>query len=120
VRAPHLKAFIEPKRKFALCRLRLNSFPLRVCTGKFEKVKGSKKKDERLPRHLRLCRVCGQDMVEDIKHFLFGCSVYEEVKAKFPAVFAYSCPADVFNHHDQCELAHALYDMLQHRHMCLS
>ncbi len=93
---------------------------MRVTTGRYEGtgLRGT-------PRAERLCRLCsrrGHTHVEDIRHFLIECPAYAAFKAKWAEVFRsnLAAPADLLNQPNQAAVAHAIYDMVQHRKAALN
>jgi hypothetical protein len=116
-------------------RLR-NLAQLRMGCAHLEVEQGRKCRPK-VPRHDRLCKLCsGEDAtlarrlaafsrtgtsrnVEDLKHFLLECPVYDDLRAACPAFPAnwYSslpdpgCVALVMRHEDQAALANTLYHM---------
>jgi hypothetical protein len=119
---PHLKSFLEYyKDKRTLARLRVSSFPLRVCTGRNE---GSGEVNEdgsrgtrRIPRDQRTCKVCGNThAVEDLKHFLLECPHYAQIRSRWSNVFGnHTTPSAVLGQANQAKLARAVCDMLYER-----
>lgn len=127
--APHMKLCLSFVVARNLAQLRIGSAHLEVEQGR--------KRREPVPRADRLCRLCsGQDAtlsnraavlartgtsnnVEDLKHFVLECPVYDDLRAACPA-FAEpasvdladpECVASVFEHAEQSALAHTLYKM---------
>ena len=127
--APHMKLCLSFDVARNLAQLRIGSAHLEVEQGR--------KRRESVPRADRLCRLCsGQDAslsnraavlartgtsnnVEDLKHFVLECPVYDDLRATCPA-FADpalvelddpDCVASVFQHAEQSALAHTLYKM---------
>ena len=113
-----------------------NLAQLRIGSAHLEVEQGRKRR-ESVPRADRLCRLCsGQDAslsrraavlartgtgnnVEDLKHFVLECPVYDDLRTTCPA-FADpalvelddpDCVALVFQHAEQSALAHTLYKM---------
>jgi hypothetical protein len=88
-------------------------------------------------RHSRLCRLCSgpdatpalrqavlgrtgtSDNVEDLKHFVFECPVYDDLRARCSALpaslyadlAAPDCMTRVFSHADQSGLSRTLFKM---------
>ena len=112
-----------------------NYLQLRIGCAHLEVERG--RKGRQVPRAERLCRLCsGEDAtlamrqavvsrtgtsqnVEDLKHFVLECPVYDDLRARcvaFPSS-VYSqlqspdCVAQVFGHTAQTSLAHTLYKM---------
>ena len=112
-----------------LAQLRIGSAHLEIEQGRKRRVS--------VPRADRLCRLCcGEDAtlahrqavlartgtsrnVEDLKHFLLECPVYDDLRAACPA-FPLSdavvlddpeCVRSVFQHGEQSALAYTLYKM---------
>ena len=116
---PHLKAFLTYKDRRTLMRLRVGSYPLRVCTGRNEgsgaaNATGDGRPGTRcIPRTQRTCKVCGT--VEDLKHFLLECPAYAAVKGEWAAVFEGRNSTAMVFMQDQPRLCRALRAMLQHR-----
>jgi hypothetical protein len=112
-----------------------NYFQLRVGCAHLEVEQG--RKGHQAPRAERLCRLCsGEDAslamrqaviartgtsqnVEDLKHFVLECPVYDDLRtrcAAFPSSIytqlqSPNCVAQVFSHSAQTSLAHTLYRM---------
>jgi sorting nexin-29 len=104
-------------------------------------VEQGRKRRPKVPREARLCRLCSGDdstlarrqavlartgtsaNVEDLKHFVLECPVYDEIRAAcaaFPVPVPASlddpdCLVDIFSHEAQSSLAHTLYKMKVHR-----
>jgi hypothetical protein len=113
-----------------------NLAQLRVGSAHLEIEQGRKRR-ESVPREDRLCRLCcGQDAslanraavlartgtsnnVEDMKHSMLECPVYDGVRAACPAFAGPAlvqlddrdCVVAVFQHPDQSALAHTLDKM---------
>jgi hypothetical protein len=126
--APHLKSFLTFRLKQSLIRFRVGGFPLRIATGRNEgsgraNASGGRQLGPRgIPRGSRTCHVCkSTEAVEDIKHFLLECPVYQSLRSKWSCVFeGHSDPASLLGQNDQYKLAAALHDLLQLRHRYLS
>jgi hypothetical protein len=56
-----------------LAQLRCGILPLKVETGRFNQI----------PLEFRLCTLCDQNSVEDECHFLFDCTLYDEIRTKY-------------------------------------
>ena len=109
-RSPHLKSFIPTHIKHMIIRLRCTSFPLAVQWGR----------QNNIPRSQRVCRACRVEgvhgYVEDDKHFLLECPMYDSTRARYPSIFhEHSTPQTVLNHEDQALLGQALRLMFQQR-----
>ena len=117
-----------------------NLAQLRIGCAHLEVEQGRKHRPK-VPRQDRLCKLCsGVDAVparrlavfsrtgtsrnvEDLKHFLLECPVYDDLRAACPAFppDVYStisdpgCVAFVMGHDDQAALAHTLYRMKTRR-----
>ena len=125
---PHIKLCLPFDVARNLAQLRIGSAHLEVEQGRKRRVS--------VPRADRLCRLCsGEDAslthrravlartgtsrnVEDLKHFMLECPVYDDLRAACPAFpFMYSetlgdpCVRSVFQHDAQSALAHTLYKM---------
>ena len=108
--APYLKCMFSLKGLQTLARLRVNSYPLRVCTGRMQGV----------PRALRLCQLCDSGEVEDLPHFLLRCPRYLAIRAQFGGLFDNVVDTVVFcNGQDHAMVAHAVVAMLQFRKVAL-
>ena len=120
-----------------LAQLRLGSAHLEVEQGR--------KRRPKTPRHDRLCKLCSADgatpahrpvvlqrtgtsrNVEDLKHFLLECPVYDDLRAACPAfpsdvydgLSAPGCVAAVMGHADQASLANTLFHMKTRRAVLL-
>ena len=129
----HTKLCLPFTRLKVLVQLRIGCAHLEVEQGR--------KRRPKEPRHERLCKLCsGEDAtlarrlavfsrtgtsrnVEDLKHFLLECPVYDSLRATCPAFppDVYStlshpgCVALVMGHDDQAALAHTLYHMKTRR-----
>ena len=104
-------------------------------------VEQGRKRRPKVPREARLCRLCSGDdatlamrqavlartgcsaHVEDLKHFLLECPVYDDIRvacAAFPTPVVdwldnSDCMAMIFSHEAQSSLAHTLYRMKARR-----
>ena len=129
---PHTKVL----GSFAVLR---NYSQLRTGCAHLEVEQG--RQGRRLERHRRLCRLCSgpdadpaarqavlartgtSDNVEDLKHFVLECPVYDALRARCPALpaslyfqlAAPDCMTRVFRHADQSCLARTLFKMKAHR-----
>lgn len=105
----HLTTFIPTHMKHMIIRFRCTSFPLAVQKGRRNKI----------PRSRRFCRACLEDLngpVEDDKHFLIECPIYDSIRTSYRCIFnEHSTPQSILNYTDQAMLAKALHSMLQHR-----
>lgn len=116
-----------------------NYFQLRVGCAHLEVEQGRKRR--RLDRHQRLCQLCSSEEtplavrqavlartgtsqnVEDLKHFVLECPVYDSMRSRCSALpatlYAHlddpDCMLAVFGHEDQTGLARTLYKMKVHR-----
>ena len=120
-----------------LARLRLGWHQLQVRSDRIKRATA------RLPRNLRLCRLCstegaafraqrvGVGCVEDVRHFLLECPAYHHLRDKCPSVFGralgesatqsvQSRLMSVFDCDQQDQLAHVVYTMTIFRNQCLS
>ena len=61
---------LSRRQRSLLAQLRLGILPLKLETGRFR----------RLTVEQRVCELCNSNSVEDELHFLFNCSIYEEVQ----------------------------------------
>ena len=121
--APHLKQFLLHHHKLALIRLRTGGYPLRIATGRNEGSgstnirQGHTHGHRYLERSNRTCLICNAlGAVEDLKHFLLECPAYAQLRQTYHAVFAgHTATATLLQQPDQCTLATAIYDMIQHR-----
>jgi sorting nexin-29 len=126
---PHTKLCLPFDIARNLAQLRVGSAHLEVEQGRKRRVS--------VPRAERLCRLCsGEDVslsvrqaivartgtsdnVEDLKHFVLECPVYDDLRATCPAfppldeldLEHSDCVSSVFQHHAQSSLAHTLYKM---------
>jgi len=126
---PHTKLCLPFDIARNLAQLRVGSAHLEVEQGRKRRVS--------VPRAERLCRLCsGEDVslsvrqaivartgtsdnVEDLKHFMLECPVYDDLRATCPAfppldeldLEHSDCVSSVFQHHAQSSLAHTLYKM---------
>jgi hypothetical protein len=127
--SPHTKLCLPFDVARNLAQLRIGSAHLEVEQGR--------KSRNPVPRANRLCRLCsGEDAtlsyrqavlartgtsnnVEDLKHFVLECPVYDDLRASCPAFPDPStvdlsdpdCVASVFQHVGQSSLAYTLYKM---------
>jgi hypothetical protein len=116
-----------------------NYFQLRVGCAHLEIEQGRKRR--RLDRHQRLCQLCSSEEtplavrravlartgtsqnVEDLKHFVLECPVYDSMRSRCRALpatlYAHlgdpDCMSAVFGHEDQTGLARTLHKMKVHR-----
>jgi hypothetical protein len=90
----------------AVAHLRVNSYPLRVCTGRRQRV----------PRALRLCQSCDSGEVEDLPQHWLRCSKYVLVRAQFGGISDGVVDTVVFsNGQDQATVVRAVVSVLQLR-----
>jgi hypothetical protein len=121
--ALHLKQFLLHHHKLALICLRTGGYPLRIATGRNEGSgstnvrQGHRHGHRYLERSNRTCLICSAPgVVEDLQHFLLKCPAYAQLRQTYHAVFAgHTATATLLQQPDQCTLASAIYDMVQHR-----
>ena len=70
---PYLNFMTNPKHAYALARFRISSHNLRVETGRYVKPK--------IPIEDRICLYCTSHCVEDERHFLLKCTLYNQERA---------------------------------------
>ena len=115
--SPHTKQLIPVGYKHELVRLRAMSYPLRIMTGRCERVRGADGKLVRLDRSHRLGLACRQPHVEDLPHFLLHCSAYDAIRQQWPAVFhQQASTASILSQSDQRAVASLVHAMLRQRH----
>ena len=131
--APHTKLCLPFDVARNLAQLRIGSAHLEVEQGRKRRVS--------IPRADRVCRLCSSEdavlshrravlartgtsrNVEDLKHFMLECPVYDDLRVACPAFPALAsidladpdCVAAVFQHDAQTSLAHTLYKMKARR-----
>ena len=66
--APHLLADLSKALRSKLSRLRLGLVPIRIETGRMA----------REPVNERVCPMCQEGKIENIEHWLFECSAYDQ------------------------------------------
>lgn len=127
--APHTKLCLPFVMLRNLAQIRIGAAHLEIEQGRKTRVS--------VPRPARLCRLCGGDdallvhrlavvartgtsqNVEDLKHFLLECPMYDDLRGGCPAFPPISsallsdphCVASVFQHAEQSALAKTLYKM---------
>jgi hypothetical protein len=133
----YARAAASKHTKLCLPFARLKTYAqLRVGYAHLEVEQGRKRRPV-TPRARRTCKLCSgedaqlssrqrvllrtgrSDNVEDLKHFVLECPVYDDLRAAcvvFPSdVYSRlndpTCMADVFGHDDQAALANTLYHM---------
>ena len=76
----YVKLNMYKNERSIMCQFRSGVLPLRIETGRFigEKL------------NQRVCRFCNTDVVEDEKHFLFHCALYNKLRTTYSA--------DIFTH----------------------
>jgi len=125
--APHLRHWMPPPLRIALCRLRLSMSDLRVDRGRHARP--------RVPRQQRLCMAHStldpHDAVEDIRHFLLECPAYDRIRSSnsYSILFTpteglpLTCAQHlrcIFSHSNQYLLASCISRMLELRAHILS
>ena len=126
--APHLRHWMPPPLRIALCRLRLSMSDLRVDRGRHARP--------RVPRQQRLCMAHStldpqHDAVEDIRHFLLECLAYDRIRSSnsYSILFTpteglpLTCAQHlrcIFSHSNQYLLASCISRMLELRAHILS
>jgi len=106
---PHLTAFLPTHIKHEIIRLRCSSYPLAIQMGRRHR--------DRIPRSMRLCKACYvKDVcacVEDDKHFLLECPVYESIRSKYENVFGEDATmTSILKFPDQILFGRVLHEML--------
>jgi len=76
---PYLANVSNPAHRRLLSRLRMGVAPLRIETGRFERLGASVPRG--IPVEQRLCLVCNCGAVEDEFHFVMECRAYDELRA---------------------------------------
>mgnify|MGYP001810272208 FL=1 len=111
---PHMHLLVPHKMLRTLMRLRAESLPLRIATGRYEGVN-----HVGVARSARVCRVpacAAAGCVEDVHHFLLECPAYAQVRARWRDVFdPYQTPAALLQQSNQARLAAAVAAMVQAR-----
>lgn len=77
VRPAYLSHHISFGLRYRIGQLRISSHPLAV---EILRRDGTE-------RHLRVCRYCHLDEVEDEAHFLFRCPIYYEIRGRFHCLY---------------------------------
>ena len=74
----YLFHFLSRQHRSFIAQLRLGILPLRIETGRFENIKDSLTgRFCKLKVEERKCQICNLDDIEDEKHFLCICQVYD-------------------------------------------
>ena len=84
-RETYLTEVTNPRHRKAMSKLRLSSHSLEIETGRYTRV----------PPEERMCLFCkhkGNNNVEDEKHFLLKCPMFNELRDEF-------LPSDILNNH---------------------
>ena len=71
----YLKCSLSRSERSLMAQLRTGILPLAIETGRFTQPK--------TPVHLRLCKVCNDNTIEDEQHFIFDCHAYKERRSLF-------------------------------------
>ena len=82
-REKYLLRIANVKHRQSLSRLRLSSHSLNIETGRHKNI----------PRENRTCPLCKVN-IEDETHFLLGCPSYDNIKTKYPSLYANLPPLD--------------------------
>ena len=70
---PYVKNILNRGHRSTIAELRSGILPLQIETGRYQQI----------PENFRLCMFCNDQVVEDEKHFLFDCTLYNTVRLKF-------------------------------------
>jgi hypothetical protein len=70
---PYVKNILNRGHRSTIAQLRSGILPLQIETGRYQQI----------PENFRLCMFCNDQVVEDEKHFLFDCTLYNTVRLKF-------------------------------------
>jgi hypothetical protein len=68
----------DTKAREVMTRVRGGTNELRIETGRYPNTN----RDRRLETHERICLLCMSGEVEDERHFMFDCFVYEDLRGK--------------------------------------
>ncbi len=111
----HMKCCMSPVKHKCFMRFRLCSwFCLEVHADH------SKPRAARRPRHLRTCRHCACGTIEDERHVLFECTLYNAIRQRYASVFTHDIMSTgdtklILNHANTKDLVDAIYAMYQAR-----
>ena len=68
---------INKKILHKVVRLRVSNHNLRIEEGRYE---NKKQNIQRTPEEERLCKICNSNQIEDEKHFLCQCIIYDNIR----------------------------------------
>ena len=98
-RAPYIDAVRERMRREALAQLRTGSHWGAEETGRWEGA----------AREQRICPHC-RGGVEDVEHMVFVCPLYDDVRTRYPQLFAEECSLHSFLGQTPGVVAHFVAD----------
>ena len=70
------------KIRQSICKIRVCAHPLNIETGRYKNIIRSERK----------CTNCSEGDIEDEKHFVVDCPLYENIRVKFFDKVIYLCP----------------------------
>ena len=82
VSEPYVYKLHNRLHRSVFAQLRCGILPLKIETGRYTQI----------PLNYRLCTFCNHDAIEDEIHFLFNCSLYNEIRTLFWDKFVSLCP----------------------------
>ena len=88
---PYLLCVDSRDRRVLLSKFRIGTCPLRIETGRYEIMNGTK----RVPALQRFCLCCNTQRVEDEFHFLIICPIYTELRCSLFAAVTIQLDKDV-------------------------
>ena len=97
----HLTSYLSRQLRSTLLRFKLDGHGLQI----------EKPRVEVQSREQRLCRWCGQGMIEDIKHSVWECTAYQGIRQKYAQFFKISSLSALFNLKEVYILATILLEM---------
>ena len=107
-RPPYLHFGMSAQSLIAFMRFKLASHDLLIETGRWR---------DRIPRQSRICRRCHMHELDDERHLVFDCPVFEDLRRSYRQLFSarvgLSMPA-FFAQPDQYSVVHFVLDCLHH------
>ena len=107
-RPPYLHFGMSAQSLIAFLRFKLASHDLLIETGRWR---------DRIPRPSRICRRCHMHELDDERHLVFDCPVFEDLRRSYRQLFyarvGLSMPA-FFAQPDQYSVVHFVLDCLHH------
>ena len=73
VQEPYLCKVQNRQHRSVLAQLRCGILPLKIETGRYQNI----------PKELRLCTLCEENVIENEIHFLLYCSKYDNIRTTF-------------------------------------